>query len=211
MFKQIFTLSLLVPFMLSSQTHAQPINLSLAPKTSVIANGADLPTYPASLAIDGNLDTFWRGTAHGSPTAPWWIIVDLSNEFQVDRIELWTHDTPYVNYFIDYNLYGSINGSTFNLLSTGTLIDPPPPPIPGYYDYFHDTVFLPYNQNIIRYAKFEVIGGSHDAHLNEIEIWGESISSVPEPNGILLLFCGVVGLICYETHRDKGNKKNYIA
>jgi len=174
--------------------HATLINLSLKSGTAATANQVDtVHSNLASNAIDGDLDTLWRATSHGTSTDPKTLIVDLSGIYEVSHVVLTGHDSPYVNYFIDYNIYGSTDGTTYNLLSSGKIIDPPPPPAPNYLDYFNDTVYLPAALSLMRFAKFDVIGGSHDAHLNEIEIWGES-TPVPEPSTIMLLFTGMIGL-----------------
>jgi len=169
MFSCVLVMIITVP-----DAYALPINLSLNSETTATANQVDaINNNFASNAIDGNLDTLWRATSHGTPTDPKTLIVDLGEIFEVSHLVLWGHDSPYVNYFIDYNIYGSTDGSTFNFLSTGKIIDPPLPPTPNYYDYFMDTIYLPAEVALLRFAKFEVIGGSHDAHLNEIEIFGE--------------------------------------
>jgi hypothetical protein len=154
--------------------NANVVNLANRPTTTAIANQSDSPNYLALKAIDNDTSTYWRAISHGTPTDPKWLVVDLGNVYKVDHIELWGQDSPeYQWYYIDYKLMGSIDGSNFTLLSIGTLTDPATvnPPTQEYYDYFYDNISVASN---MRYVKFEVIGGTHDAHLNEIKIWGES-------------------------------------
>jgi hypothetical protein len=150
-------------------------NLSLNSETTATANQVDAVNNNfASNAIDGNLGTLWRATSHGTPTDPKYLIVELCDISEISHIVLWGHYTGYVNYYIEYNLYISADGINFTFLSTGKLITPPSSTPPDeYYDSFMDTVYLPAELRLMRFAKFEVIGGQHDAHLNEIEIWGE--------------------------------------
>jgi len=177
------------------QVNASIINLSLNPDASATANQVD-PSYPASLGIDDDTATFWRSTSHGTQVDPKWLIVDLGNTYSVDHIELWGHDSlEYAWFYIDYNVLVSTDGQTFTFLESGRLTDPATvnPPTAEYYDYFHDSILVTYESSLMRYVKFEVYGGSHDAHLNEIEIWGES-SPVPSPPTIRLLLLGLVSL-----------------
>ena len=173
MLKKLFAFfCFLIMIIVVPHAYADLVNLSLIPEASASANQVDeINNNYASNAIDGDLDTLWRATSHGTPTDPKWLIVDLGNIHEVSHLVLWGHDTGYVNYYIEYNVYSSTDGITFNFLSTGKLISPPPNILPPeYYEFFKDTVYLPAELNLLRFVKFEVIGGPHDAHLNEMEI-----------------------------------------
>lgn len=176
--KLLASMCILALIFMVPHVYAELTNLSLNSETTATANQVDETNSNfASNAIDGDLDTLWRATSHGTPTDPKYLIVDLGDIFEVSQIVLWGHDTGYVNYYIEYNLYNSDDGINFNFLFTGKLITSPPSTPPDqYYDYFMDTVHLPAELSLMRFAKFEVIGGPHDAHLNEIEIWGEQTS-----------------------------------
>ena len=148
--------------------------VNLAPLHGVASANATYNGYFPSLAIDDNWETQWAAPAHGTAENPFWLQVDLQKSYKVDQIVLvfgHTGDTGLTNV---YNLYTSADGITWNLVHSGTLVDSTDPAV------YVTTIPLSANQ-IIRYAKYEVVGGSHWALMFELEIWGDPIP-VPRPH-----------------------------
>ena len=142
--------------------------------------------YPASRAIDGDRDTSWAAASHGTPTNPYWLQVDLENQYSVDQIVLvFTHSGIYAGYTNVYNLYNSTDGTNWNLIQSGTLYD-------STTDYVYPITLN--DHNLTQFVKYEVIGGTHWAQLYEMEIYGNS-SPVPLPPAVYLLGSGLLGLV----------------
>jgi hypothetical protein len=176
---------------------AGTVNLSLNPSTIALADdvydGTDL--YGAFRAIDGDQGSLWSASGFGSASNSHWLIVDLGSAFNITTITL---KGPYTgtyppNYNNDYILYTSINGADWQVLGAGSLFDS----AEGYINTI-DTAGL-----VARYAKYEVVGGLHWAHLNEFQIWGEQTSPVPEPSELLLLCIGMLSVIGYGWRHGK--------
>lgn len=87
------------------------------------------------------------------------------------------NDVRYAGYTLDYNLYSSVDGSTWNFLSSGTLIDT--------YDSVHT---IDTGGALMRSIKYEVVGGNHWANLFEFEAYANP--GVPEPSTFFLLAGG---------------------
>lgn len=168
---------------INGTANAVPINLSSNPNALATAN-AEYSGRPASAAIDGDWDTYWNAGSHATPTQHHSLTVDLGNTYTVNEIILGTADYPAwsSSYYVDYELYVSSDASTWDqVVDFGRLVDEPG----GYID----TIAL--GAVSMRYVRFEAVGGTHWAFLNEIEVWGEN-TPVPEPSSIFLLGFGAI-------------------
>ena len=133
-------------------------------------------------AIDGDWGTLWNGGDFGSPGNPFWLQVDLQKSYKVDKIVLvFSHNSSTLGQTNVYNLYTSADGINWNLVNSGTLVDSLDPAV------YVTTIPLTANQ-IIRYAKYEVVGGTHWANISEIEIWDDP---TPPPSVNLASLHGV--------------------
>jgi hypothetical protein len=153
-------------------TQSASVNLSLLPGTTATADDVYLDYY-ASYAIDGNLGGhWWSARNNGTPTNPHWLIVDLGSLCSIEKIVLITGDTEWPSeYYVAYDLYTSVDGVEWQKLGSGSLVDSPD----GYWDEL-DAAWL-----TARYVKFEAVGGTHWAHLAEIEIWGRQVEDITPP------------------------------
>jgi hypothetical protein len=143
--------------------------VNLAPLHGVAIANATYNGYLSFLAIDADWETHWAAPAHATLENPFWLQVDLQKSYKVDQIVLvFEHSGTYLGYSNVYNLYGSNDGINWNLIQSGTLIESTDPAV------YVTTIPLAANQ-IIRYARYEVVGGSHWAGIYEVEIWGDPI------------------------------------
>jgi len=129
------------------------------------------------LSVDGDYVTMWNAGYYGTVSSPEWLIIDLEMIYSIQQINLWTDDDGGIvggGYYVEYNLYYSVDQSQWNFLYHDTLIDSVEP---------FDEIIMPPTQ--MRYIKYDVIGGSHYAHLNEMEVY-----EIPEPTSLLLLMMG---------------------
>lgn len=131
-------------------------------------------------AIDGDNLTNWSASAHATLANPLWLVVDLQNTYGVSQIVLRNFDSPVYGseYWIGYNLYRSLDGSNWDFIISDTLVDD----TPG----FQDVVSIPGPLSNMQYIKFEVVSGTHWAHLFELEAWGDA-APVPLPPSLPLL------------------------
>ncbi|MHC4604077.1 MAG: discoidin domain-containing protein, partial [Planctomycetota bacterium] len=146
---------------LAGQSNAA-INIAL--NTPASTNKNIWSDYWPSKAVDGDNETQWGADHHGNPVDPTWLKIDLEEVFTVEQIVLKvrTWQTQYAGYYIDYILYGSSDGQLWEEVGQGRLID---------FDDPIDTIGL--NGKSMRYLRCDVVGGTHWAHLHEIEVYAE--------------------------------------
>ena len=147
-------------------------------------NGPPIYHYSSfipSNAIDDNWQTIWDAGDCASPQNTYWLQVDLQNDYEIYKIILIGEDvlSHFPGLTNDYNLYNSTNGIDWNFIQSGTLTNT--------YDYVHSINIT--SNKLMRYAKYEVVGGTGWALLGEIEIY-----AVPVPSAIFLLGSGLLGL-----------------
>ena len=119
----------------------------------------------AFYAIDGDSTTGWNAVDYATPSKPYILTVDIGKVFPVNRIVLKSGDSDYPSdYYINYMLSISVdNVNWLTLVPFDQLIDS----ADGYFD------VVDIETKLMRYARFVVLGGTHWAHLAEMEIWGE--------------------------------------
>jgi hypothetical protein len=124
-------------------------------------------TYAASNAVDGNPDTPWTASGHGSPDAPKWLKIDLGNSYFLDRIMLlFTYSGgQYEGYTNTYSLHLSEDDVTWTVVAEGTLID-----TASLLQRSH-TILPAGSARRARYVRYDVIGGSHWAQLFELSAY----------------------------------------
>jgi len=181
-----------VSLILAGLAEATLVNLSLSPSTTIATNSiydGRVPEY----AIDGQMSTWWNARSWGRPNEIFYLVVDLGDVFDVNKIFLTSDNSPdwSTDYFIDYRLNVSTDKANWTeVVAHGRLIDSPVPEEVSDTFYFDDLSF--------RYALYEVNGGTHWAHLTEFEIWSDSNSGpapVPEPATMFLFSTGIACLI----------------
>ena len=108
-------------------------------------------------------------------------ILDLGNAFSVDKIVVtgWGTDGLYPGYTTDYNVYTGLTGSDWTLQLSGTFVDESA----QISDRVASTDFAG-SKPAIRYVKYEVVGGMHWSHVNEIEVLS---ATVPDAGATLSL------------------------
>ena len=152
-----------------------PSSVNLAFRQGVATTDHTYAGSSPARAIDGDWGSEWNGGDFGSPGNPFWLQVDLQKTYKVDKIVLvFSHTSTYAGQTNVYNLYTSADGINWNLVSSGTLVDSLDPAV------YVTTIPLTANQ-IIRYAKYEVVGGTHRAIISEMETWGDPLP-VPVPS-----------------------------
>lgn len=143
---------------------AQARTVNLAHLYGVASANAVYSSYVPALAIDADWITHWNAPGPGTAGNPFWLQVDLQARYQAQQIKLvGSHNPSYPGYTNVYDLYTSDDGSNWTLIHSGTLVDSQDPAL------YVNTINLPSNHSF-RYAKYEVVGGTHWAHLCEMEI-----------------------------------------
>ena len=121
----------------------------------------------------------WSGGTHGTAANPQWVRVDFGAAYLLSTVSLRFGDNAgaWQGYTNVYELRGSVNASTWQLLGSGTLTD-----LTGSVAALTDTyAWAGAAQPVARWLEYRVVGGSHWASLDEINAMG-SPSAVPEPS-----------------------------
>ncbi|MCX5646755.1 MAG: discoidin domain-containing protein [Phycisphaerae bacterium] len=155
--------------------------------------GGPIDSWLPGNAIDGatgpvnDWTTGWSAGSHGTPSNPHWLVVDLQNAYPVGQITvfglLW-EDDPYFGYTNVYNLYTSTDAANWTLIASDWWAEDTDASI------YSDTYML--SGDPLRYVKYEVVGGTHWADVQEIMTFAD-VSAVPLPGAVLL---GAIGLSC---------------
>lgn len=122
-------------------------------------------SYAASRAVDGDPDTQWTASSHGSPEAPRWIRIDLGHIYSLERVQLLFgySNGQYEGYTNTFTLHTSEDDVTWTGAGEGTLVDT------ASLQQRSRTILLPGPDHRARYLRYEVTGGSHWAQLFELQ------------------------------------------
>ncbi len=174
---------------------AQAANLSLNPGTTATSNSEYAAPWGASKAIDGDATSNWSAAGWATPSNPYWLLVDLGATYNVSNVVLKSRDLEQYGpgYYIDYEFLVSTDQSTWWQLKTGRLTDDAG-------DAWWDDVAV---NASMRYATFKVTGGTHWAHLYEMEINGTNPVQVPEPATVSLIVLALAGMVFQQGRRAR--------
>jgi hypothetical protein len=178
------------------EVQADLINLASLPGVGTRASSNWPDSVSHKRAIDGKMDTGWNaGTYTG------WLEVNLKKPYQVETISLYDicwDGGQYHLYTNTYNLYVKSDTSDWMLIAHGTLYQSEDP------DLYINVIDMPNPGSLIQFVKYEVIRDPHFthphwAHLQEMEIMGDSsqIPPVPLVPSVWLLGSGLVGCIWF--------------
>jgi Carboxypeptidase regulatory-like domain/F5/8 type C domain/CARDB len=108
----------------------------------------------------------WNAGRWASVSSPAWLTVDLQRVYTVSSIVLHSTNTgpAFGGYTNIYNLYVGNDGIVWQKAGSGTLYDSP------VFAERTDTIALTGSLSSFRYLKYEVVGGSHWAHLVDLNI-----------------------------------------
>jgi hypothetical protein len=163
---------------------------NIAPIYGIASADASWSQRPPQLAIDGAITglSHWSAGSHATPSNPHWLVVDLQSAYPVGQITVsgLPHlvGGPFFGYTNDYNLYTSTDGANWTPVASDSWAEDTDPSI------YSDTYML--SGDPLRYVKYEVVGGTHWADVEEIMTFAD-VSAVPVPGAVLL---GAIGLSC---------------
>ncbi len=151
------------------QVTPPPTTINIAPLFGVASANSVLDSAHAPrVAIDGNQLTQWNAGTFGTLTSPKWLVVDLQRSFKVSAIFLkdiiWTSGSPFLGFNNIYNLYVGNDSINWTQVASGTLTESPDPEANS------DFIPIPESLSTFRFVKYEVVGGSHWAHIMDLEI-----------------------------------------
>lgn len=137
--------------------------------------------------LPGSGGNGWSGGTHGTAANPQWVRVDFGAAYLLSSMDLRFHDNAgaWQGYTNVYELRGSVNASTWQLLGSGTLTD-----LTGNVAALTDNyTWAGAARPVARWLEYRVVGGSHWAALDEMNAMG-SPSAVPEPGTWALMVAG---------------------
>lgn len=158
-----------------SDTYATNVALNKSATATTQYTGYGVDGGLAKFAVDGDLLTCWNAGTHAPPIQS--LTVDLQTSYFINEIDVWTATGHGPGDYVNYSLYVSMDKNFWQFISSDTLIDT--------FDVHKVTTFSPIPA---RYIRYDVTGGTHWAHLYEMQVY-----DVPEPATLLLL--GLGGLL----------------
>lgn len=182
------SLTLMAVVLMCSAAVSAPVDFSSLPGTVATANDIFNSTYSAEKAIDGIYTSNWSASTFARPANPFVLTVKLNSLYEINEIDLFSRDVSYYSdyYYIGYNMYVGVGSNMSKFVAANqTLVDSPS----GYFDKFTFSAIM---ADTIR---FEVTGGTHWAHLYEMDVFGpeQQPTATPEPGTMLLMGVGVAG------------------
>lgn len=146
------------------------------------ANHWSAPPYGA---VDGDIETSWNAGHWATPSNPYWLLVDLEGVYRPDHIVLYgdeaTNWSAY--YYVDYVLEYSEDNVHWYLIQTGKLYDDPTN-YPG--DPIDNVDDVPLSGEIaMRYVRVTIVGGTHWAHLAELQVYADPFDVTYEGDSLL--------------------------